>query len=120
MPIADYLKTAAAQLRQAADAAKREADEIRADIIRREQDLKRNISNLENVIQERRRELAIRPPEDNNPNNLSIITGMEQEVKNMQQNFEKEKQQLLNEIQNREQQLNSLNVKASELERAQI
>jgi hypothetical protein len=45
---------------------------------------------------------------------------MEQEVKNMQQNFEKEKQQLLNEIQNREQQLNSLNVKASELERAQI
>jgi hypothetical protein len=50
MPIADYLKTAAAQLRQAADAAKREADEIRADIIRREQDLKRNISNLENVI----------------------------------------------------------------------
>lgn len=121
MAIGEYLKAAATQLRQAAAASKSEGDELRRQITLREQEVTRSINSLKQHIRGRRQELRtlnVRSANDAlKAAEITAVTSLEQEIKNIQQALEKERQAILQEIQVRENQINELNNKAGDFER---
>lgn len=64
MPIGSHLKIAAEQLRSAAQERRREADEMRSDLVIHEQEIKSRISSIEDEIQRKSAALLSRELDD--------------------------------------------------------
>jgi uncharacterized protein YgbK (DUF1537 family) len=64
MPIGSHLKIAAEQLRNAAQERRREADEMRSDLVIHEQEIKSRISSIEDEIQRKSAALLSRELDD--------------------------------------------------------
>ena len=119
MAVGEYLRAAAGQLRRAAIAAKSEADDIRRDIVLREQDVNKTIDSLRRNMQQRGQELFRIEGNDSSGLKADItgaIAAMEQEIKTLQQSFERERQQMLRVAQQKETTMNNLNSQANSFE----
>lgn len=119
MAIGEYLKAAAAQLRRAAQAARTEGDDLRRKVSEAEREMTKTVDQLKQTIRQRHVDIK-KLQTQNNPaftaTETTLVVSLEQEIKKIQQGFERERQQILQEIQHRENQVNELNGKASDFE----
>jgi signal transduction histidine kinase len=117
MPIGDYLKLAAAQLRRAALVRRDESQDLRRAITQREHEVSKNISDLRNTIGNLQRTAAGSTNAAQSALMISEINSLEQQIRDLQSNLEREKQRLNQEIKWKEGQVGTLNNQATDFER---
>jgi hypothetical protein len=117
MPIGDYLKVAAAQLRRAAVARRDETQDLRRSITQREQDVSKTIQDLKTTMDHLRREMSSARDSDIKGQMAVERQAIEQQIRDVQSNLEREKQRINQEIHWKEQQVGSFNNQATDFER---
>lgn len=108
MPINEHLKQAAAQLRRAADARKRDADDLRKQALVYESDKKADIKQIQGMEQQRMVEMSVADSEQRNAyaKQLALLKQQQSEIDgditatresymNLAVSYENEAQQLL-------------------------
>lgn len=116
MPIGEYLKIAAAQLRRAANVSRDEAQELRRSLTIKEQETSRTVTSLQN--QRSRLQSHISSEGDSNAA-LALgaqLVGYEKEIKEAQAELEKFRQSVNEEIRAKESQFGNLNQEATNFE----
>jgi predicted RNase H-like nuclease (RuvC/YqgF family) len=117
MPIGDYLKTAAAQLRRAALVRRDETQDLRREITTREQEVSRQINDLRKVMDQLQRNMGATQNSAISAAMVSEKNALEQQIRDLQSNLEREKQRINQEIQWKESQVGTLNNQATDFER---
>ena len=115
--IGDYLRMAAAQLRRAAVARKDETANLRREMSQREQDVHRMIDDLKRVIDSRQRQIGAIDNAAIKAERAAEITKLNNEIKVLQSDFDREKQRINQELQWKEGQVDDLNSQAVNFER---
>lgn len=117
MPIGDYLKQAAAQLRRAALARRDETQDLRRLITTREQETSRTVNELRNAISRLQVDVRSNPDPHIAGQMANEVAALEQQIRDTQANLEREKQRINQEIRWKEDQYGNLNQQAVDFER---
>lgn len=117
MAIGDYLKVAAAQLRRAALARRDETQDLRRQLTLREQEVSKSANTIKTQKDNLQRNIMTQTDSNIRAQMSAEAAALDQQIRDLNSNLEREKQRINQEIQWKEQQVGSFNNQATDFER---